>query len=308
MKNSRVWYITFLQENKVNIILWIFFLFIYFQNRYTSFGYFFAKQFVLMAFMTIGVSIEMLCGDFDLSFAAQIAASTVLAAYFLRQGGSLWLAIILVIGFHALAGVWKGFLMAKIRIPSIIMTLALQVIFTNLFAVLTEGNSIMFNLGKNYYSDLHFKVIIYLILFLMLTTAIIFMNHTYYGRYCRMIGEDMDLTERSGLNHVAILIIIHVLASLFFSIPAVIMMLQTSSGSTTLGTNYLYKVLAAACLGGIGYQNGKGKISGMLMGTITMILLMLLLTGSGYLSRWESIIEGVIILSAVLTKRYKNNN
>ncbi len=308
MKNSRQWIITFLRDNKVNIILWIFFLFIYCQNSYSSFGIFFAEQFLLMAIMTIGVSIEMLCGNFDLSFAAQIAASTVLAAYLLEKGGPFWFACILVIEFHALAGILKGFLIARIRIPAIIVTLALQIIFTNLFAAITGGNSVIFNLGKSYYNDFHFKLIIWGLFIIVLIVAAVFLNHTYYGRYCRMIGEDMNLTERSGLNCEAILMIIHVLASLFFSIPAIIMLLQTSSGSTAMGTNYLYKILAAACLGGVGYQNGRGKLSGMLAGTVSIILIIFFLTGSGRLSRWENIIEGTIILFAVLIKRYKKNN
>ncbi len=297
----------FVKENKKNIILWVLFLFIYSGNSYTSFGTFFAEQFLIMSFMTVGVSIEMLCGNFDLSFAAQIASSTVLAAYFLSKGSPLWAACLLIFVFHALAGALKGFLIAKIHIPAIIMTLALRIIFTDLFAGLTGGNSILFKSETRYYHHFMFEIVIWTTFAVLLIGAFIFLEKTYYGRYCRMLGEDMDLMERSGLNCTAVLIVIHVLASLFFAVPAIIMLLWTSSGSTAMGTNYLYKVLAAACLGGVSYRSGRGKLSGMLAGSVSIIFIVFLLTSSGYLSRLEGIIEGFIILFAVLPKQSEKN-
>lgn len=292
-----------MKENKINLAIWIAFLPVLLCLGHSFFGTFFLKQFFLLGFITIGVSIEMICGDFDISFAAQMACSTVLAAYFVSHTGNIWLAFLIVILINALAGVTKGMLMVVFRMPTIIMTLALQIIFSNFFAGLTGGNSIRFPLDKYYYQNTIFQTMIAVIFVLMALGAFLLLERSYYGKYCRILGENMVLAEERGVKTGPILIIIHVVASLFFSIAAFIMLVQTGSGSSSLGSTYLFRALGAVCLGGVGIVNGKGKVSGMICGTISMLLIIFGMTVSGYLNRMESIMEGGIILLTILNSR-----
>lgn len=293
-------------ENVINIMIWTVFIIIYMNNDYTSFRHFFTKQFFLMAFITMGVFIEMLCGDFDIAFAAQISCSTVIGAYCMTRTGKLWMACLVILAVNVLAGILKGTLMAVFRMPTLIMTLALQIIFSNLFAGITGGDSIQFPMAENYYDNPVFQGGVILLFGAMLLLAALFLYRTYYGKYCRMLGENMILAEAGGLKLGPILVIIHVVAAFFFAVPAFVMLVQTGSGSSTLGSSYLYRALAAACLGGIGIQNGKGKLSGILAGTASMLLIIFVLTDTGYLNRLESILEGGIILFTILLKCFKD--
>ena len=83
------------------------------------------------------------------------------------------------------------------------------------------------------------------------------------------------------------------------------MLLQTQCGSAQLGGNYLFKGIAAVCLGGVGLNNGRGKISNMIIGTVSIILIIFMLTSMGALYRFETIIEGIIIVLALYAGKFK---
>lgn len=277
------------------------------QNFYGGFGRYFFRQFLIMAFLTIGVSIQMIAGNFDLSFAAQVSASTVLGAFCIRRGMPVMAALSAMLLFHMLLGALKGVLMVKLRIPPILMTLALQMILSGLLAGITGENSILFQSGQ-FYRNYLFEGGAVGVFLVLVITAYLLLNHSYYGRYCRMIGENLELAEESGLNCTLIAVLVHCFGSLFFLAAAVIMMLETSSGSSYLGSNYLYKALAAACIGGIGLRTGKGTISGMLVGNAVVVLAVFALTGTGELNKLETIMEGIIIVVFLaLQEREKKN-
>lgn len=266
---------------------------------------YFYREFIVMAFLTIGVSIEMIAGDFDLSFAAQVAASTVLGAFCLSRGMGLFAALLLMCIFHMLLGALKGFMMVKFCVPPIIMTLALQKVLAGLSAGLTGESSIMFHSDCQFYNNYLFKLGNAAVFLLLLSITTLLLNRSYYGRYCRMIGENMELAKESGLNCTGIAVLIHCFSSLFFFIAAVILLLETSSGSTYLGTNYLYKVLAAACIGGIGFGTGEGKVSGMIRGNLWLVLITFLLLRTGRSNQFETIIEGILIVLSLSLQKWR---
>lgn len=288
-----------LMHNKINVIIFIIFFLYCIINGYSFYTLSFFRQFMLITIIAAGVFIQMLCGDFDLSFAAQIAASTVLIVLLKRQGFPIGVVLILILAANGVIGVLKGFLIGALRMPSIIMTLALQIIFSKFFEGLTNGNSIMLYEQKALYGNMYFGLFSAALFILLLLVCRFFLHQTYYGKYGRMIGENIELVEKSGLNTTAILIVIHMLASVYFTAAAFLMVSWTGSGSINMGTSYLFKVLAALFLGGVGYRNGKGELSGVIIGSASMVMLVFLILNSGQSLFYETIIEGLIILWSV---------
>ena len=85
-------------------------------------------------------------------------------------------------------------------------------------------------------------------------------------------------------------------------------MFITSSGSSLNGSHYLYPVIAAACMGGISFLNGRGRVSGAWIGTLTIVLFTQIIVMLGIQSSFETILEGlIIIISSLLAMRTANN-
>lgn len=267
---------------------------------------FFMRQAVVMIFLTIGVSLECICGDFDLAFAAQISAASLIGIFMISKGIPVAVSCGMIFVFNGLVGCLKGFLLVKMRMPSIIFSLALQMILANFCAGITDNSSIVIVALKELYRNAPMNLVCTILVILGAAAAFFFLEQTYYGKYCRMLGENLELAKTSGLKCTEISMLIHVAASVYFSVPTILLMLYTGSGSSSLGMDYLYKVLAAVCLGGNMVHREKEGVAGMIFGAVTVVLFTCILTAKGYLNRWENILEGIIILVCLsLSSRIK---
>jgi Ribose/xylose/arabinose/galactoside ABC-type transport systems, permease components len=295
----------FLPFSRLNILIWLGFMLVCLSGQFRLHTDFLLRQFLTMGFMTCGLSLEMLTGDLDLSFAAQISASTFLAAYLLEHS-FLWTAAAAMLLFNISVGAVKGYLLAKLEIPSIILTFAFQVILGNAFFWLSNNRSIVPNyLTENHYPA--FLIVTFIAFVLAVLLLEILLNHTYWGKYCRMIGEDRHVVRDSGVPYIQTEMIIHIFSALFFTAAGILLFL-TVSGPSETGNGFLFQVIAAACLGGIDFRNGRGQIPGMLVGTVSIILLVQLLTCFGLLNSLEIVCEGAIILFSIISNGKKQKN
>lgn len=102
--------------------------------------------------------------------------------------------------------------------------------------------------------------------------------------------------------------IISMAASVFYGIAAMILLFITSSGSSSNGSHYLYPVIAAACMGGISFLNGRGKVFGAWLGTLSAVMFMHIIVILGIQSSFETILEGLIIIISILLAVKTANN
>lgn len=293
--------------NVINVIVWVVFLILYLTGMTSHAAWSVTRQLLTMVFMTFGLMIQMISGVLDLSFAAEISASTCIGAYLLWAKVPLLPAIGAVLGFHLAAGALKGFLIAKLRVNPIIITLALQIIVSNLFGLFTGDRMVSFS-RKDVYANRFFWLGIFLLAIISSLLLWFLFKRTYYGKYLRMLGENATAVRESGLNYTAIQVIISMMASAFYGIAAIILLFITSSGSSSNGSHYLYPVIAAACMGGISFLNGRGKVSGAWMGTLSMVMFMHIIMILGIQSSFETILEGLIIIISILIAMRTSNN
>lgn len=270
---------------------------------------FFMRQANIMILLTIGASLEYISGDFDLAFATQISASSLLGVFLALKGVPLVLSCIAVFGCNALVGALKGFLIVKLHMPSIIVTFGLQMILANLCVGITDNSNLLMVSLKETYQEFPIKEIGFICAILGIGVAYYFLEHTYYGKYCRILGENLNLARINGLKCMEISMLIHVFVSAFFSVPAILLMFYTGSGSSSMGADYLYKVLTAVFLGQNLVGKRKNSILGMVSGALAVVIFTCALTAKGCINRWENILEGIVMLVCLSwTYRKKTEN
>ncbi len=268
---------------------------------------FFIRQISLITLLTVGVSLEMIGGVIDLAFAAQLSASALVGVSLIAGGCPVGVGCIGILFFNFCLGFLKAVFLVKLRIPSIIFTLAMQVILSNFLLVTVDYTGIVIpGLQESYRGNLYTVVELIITVFCV-AGAFFFLEKTYYGKYCRMLGEDLPLARENGVKCFGISVVVHLFSSFFFSISAAFLMFRTGSSNSALGATYLYQILTAVFLGGILPGTGKGRILGMASGALAVTLGVTFLTGSGYLYRFENILEGSIILVALALGIRKKN-
>lgn len=268
---------------------------------------FFIRQISLITLLTVGVSLEMIGGVMDLAFAAQLSASALVGISLIAGGCPVWLGCLGIFIFNFLLGIAKAVFFVKLRVPSIIFTLAMQVILFNFLMAMVDYTGIVLpELRESYRGSIYTGVEL-LTAVVFVICAFFFLEKTYYGKYSRMLGENLQLAQENGVKCFGISAVVHLFSSLFFSISAVFLMLRTGSSNSSLGITYLYQILTAVFLGGVLPNTGKGRIFGMLFGALAVTLGVTFLTWSGYLYRFENILEGSIILAVLAFGVRKKN-
>ncbi|MCC8065824.1 MAG: hypothetical protein LIO94_01790 [Clostridiales bacterium] len=262
----------------------------------------FIRQITIMALLSIAVFLEYHSGVFDLAFAAQMSSSSLLCVSLADNRVPIPVCFAAVFLFNALVGCVKGFLITGFCMPSIITTLALQIILTNLCAGLTGNENFVIPHLKLFVLSPATNGFLILLLILSLGLVSFFLEHTYYGKYSKILGENPDLARKSGMKCTCISMIILVFSSLFISLPTILLIGYTGSGSIDLGADYLYKVLAAVFLGKLSNRRNtrhiRNPLVSIILSALVMVLFTYVLTANGHLNYWDKILEGLLILIA----------
>ncbi|MDD6212765.1 MAG: ABC transporter permease [Clostridiales bacterium] len=254
--------------------------------------------------MAFGMTMLAIAGRLDLSGAAVMGLSLLLGLY----GSSFfqlpaWLTILIILGLGALMGGLTGFFVAKIRMPSLLTTMAILQIFRGLFLRINEGTSytemgISFRwLGNGYIGGL-VPVSFLLVLVLMVVFQFL-LRKTVWGYHIRAIGEDDQVAKAAGIPVDRYVWKLFVYAGILYGLAAVVLAGRIGVVDSSLANGQEWTVLPGIVLGGCSLYGGKGSFLGSYLG---ILLLCMLDNGCNLMnvsSYWTQLIQGLIIFAAV---------
>ncbi|MFC7062196.1 ABC transporter permease [Halobacillus seohaensis] len=257
--------------------------------------------------LAIAMMVVIVTGGIDLSITYIAALSGVGAALMLTNGFGILPAIIVAILFALACGAFNGFVISKIGVSPILVTLGTMVLFEGVILAITSGSSISgFSdsyslIGNGYYLGIvPFSMVIFIV-FAALTGLLL--NKTTWGRRVYMYGSNDIATLFSGVKNSKVLMKVYLYAALLAAISAIIMTSRYNSVKVDLGSSYLLQSVAAAVLGGTNIHGGYGRV----MGTVYAVLIFQFIrNGLNLLGFHSSLVDVVIgsILILVLTMNF----
>ncbi len=278
----------------------------------------FNAQFGLIA---LGMTFVIMTGGIDLSVGGVAALASVIVA--LTSSHGFFYALFLAIIVGMLVGIANGFIVAWMRIPPFITTLATLYIVRGIALRLSNDQSIIpldqksdfTTIGGttiNFLSPplpaLPFTIPLLLIAFLI---GIFVLRYTRFGRYVLAIGGNPEAARLMGLPVRRTLFLVYTLSGALAGLVGVLVAIHLSGGSATEGNGWELIAIAAVVVGGTLLTGGVGSVFGslvgaLLLGTIVEILQLennyTLDHGGGlYLnSFWQDVIRGIFLLIVVL--------
>lgn len=249
----------------------------------------------------------IMMGSIDLSIegtmaTASISLSLLVANSFNENNfGILGLAAVLLLA--TAAGAANGFLVARFRIQSLIVTLGTWFIGLGTASLLYPARQPVINeklmvfLGLNRSLGVSPLVVISIIVLLF---CVVLERKTLFGRMVRGIGADERLLQLAGISVRAYKIGAFAIAGLLTGIAAVMVTAQLGVGSAQAGQGYLFSTITAVVIGGTLLSGGRGGILQSVIGVLILEVLRngMILTGIDPYS--QRIIEGVGIVTAVV--------
>ena len=267
----------------------------------------------LMAIL-ISLSVEMIIavamtnllvsGGFDMSVGSIVCFSGMVAAMLWKNAG--WpavLAIIIGIGGGAAIGYANGVLVAIVKLPPFVATLATMNISRGLVYALCEGRSIaglpkeFTVIGQTMIGKVQLPIIIALVLVVVGDLAL---RKTKFFRQSFFVGGNEKAARLSGINVTRFRIVSYVLTGLFAGFAGIVNAGRLGAAMATTGQGLEMKVLTAVIIGGASLQGGEGTVLGALLGSILMALVTNAVNLLGVNVYWQTFITGMTLLLAVL--------
>ncbi len=262
-------------------------------------------QISVLTVISSGLTIAVASGEFDLSVGQVAGLSGVLVAGLMSWSGlSIPLAILLSIVAGTLLGIVNGLLVTRLRIPSLIATLAMGPIALGLNYAYDGGDSIYTSFPPLFYEIAtgHLLGIIPVPIVIAIVVVVAFyilVNRTRLGRALVATGSNLQAARLSGIGVNRCRLIALTLSAFGAAMGGVMLTARLGTGQPGAGESYLMDSLTAVFLGMTAFKPGRATIQGTLVGVIIIGMLDngLNLLGAPFYMLNE--VRGVVMIAAV---------
>ncbi|MDQ0902503.1 ABC transporter permease [Paenibacillus sp. V4I7] len=261
--------------------------------------------------LALGSTFVIITSGIDLSVGTVMTFSSVMAGVIITTWDlPMPLGIIGGIATGAICGLISGLLVAKMKIPPFIATLAMMMVTKGLSLVISGTKPIYFN-DTPAFSQISMGSILnsiipgfeipnaILVFFGAAIIASIILSRTIIGRYNFALGSNEESTRLSGVNVDYWKIVIYSLTGVFSGIAGIMMASRLNSAQPALGSGYELEAIAAVVIGGTSLSGGKGSILGTVIGALIMSVLTNGLRILSVKQEWQTVIVGVVVVLAV---------
>lgn len=264
--------------------------------------------------VSLALMLPLITGHFDLSVATMAGFGGVLAAGLLSFGIiSSWpLAILIVAVVGALVGLVNGFLVAVLKLHSLVVTLGTQTLLFGAILWFSRGQVIYDGLPAGFLAVGQSRPLgIPLPFYYALVVAIILWFVLYYrpvGRRLYAIGGSEDAARLTGINVEKSVIGAFVVGGVLAGLAGVVQVSQNGSASPTSGAEFLLPAIAACFLGETSIRRGFYNVWG------TFVAVFLVAAGTSGLFMlgarvWvQPVFNGVVLIGAVILAKYSVRN
>ncbi|MFK9091093.1 ABC transporter permease [Bacillus salipaludis] len=271
----------------------------------------------IVTIIAIGITISLSVDGFDLSVGSVASLSNaIVISMFVWFSQNLVVAIISAILASLLVGALNSFMIVKLRIPDMLMTLATMFIIQGTALTYTKGATVSQNMvmpdgsmAKGLISPFFAKIgaVPWIIIIMAVAVIIvhIFLTYTKHGRYMYVIGGNKEAARLSGIPVNKYKVGAYLLSALFAAIGGIVLASRVMTSEINSGAPYLMDSVAAAFIGFSVLGAGKPNAFGTFIGAVLIGILQngLVMMSVPYYAM--DIVKGAVLAFALAITYYK---
>lgn len=265
----------------------------------------------ILGSIALGMGFVVLTGDIDLSVGSSFVIIGGIAILIYNSTGSIVIMLISSLVVGGICGLINGFLVGKVHMPSFIVTLATMLIYRSIsqytmnelgetrYRIDASKGSYqnLFDFGNGSLLTIPNIAIVFLV---VASIAIYIVLWTKFGRQIYAVGSNERAAKLAGINVVMTRILVFVICGVLVGLAAFLKIAKdTSFDPATSGRSFELYAIAAVVIGGISMAGGKGKLSGIIFGTMSFTLIDKIITALGMNALLNDSVKGLILLTAV---------
>jgi ribose transport system permease protein len=279
-------------------------------DRFLSTGNFslISQNVAVWAVLGVGMTFVIITSGIDLSVGSVLVFSSVVAAKLMEAMGGSGPGVAAAGMVAAVVGgmAWgtvNGLLVAKAKVPALIVTLGTLSVALGLAQVLTGGIDIRSVPSELTDFSAYTKVLgipgLPFVALVVIVLGGILLHKTRFGRYTYAIGSNEEAARRTGIKVTRHLVLVYGLAGTLAGVGAILSLAQF--GTTTIAGQSLtnLNVIAAVVIGGTSIFGGEGTIFGTVVGLFIPAVLQSGFVIIGVQPFWQGVAVGSVLIAAV---------
>ncbi|HST41176.1 MAG TPA: ABC transporter permease [Conexibacter sp.] len=259
-----------------------------------------------VALIALPMTLVVITGEIDLSVASILGLSSALMGELWNAGLPLELIMPICIVMGAVCGVFNGFLVTQVGLPSLAVTIGTLGLYRGLALVILGDESITSfpaawterafgTINGGWFPNV---MVIFVVLAVLFAIAL---HATPFGRSIYAIGANKEAARFSGIRTKRITMSLYVLAGAVAALAGIVMTLRNSTAAANVGVGLELTVVAAVLLGGVSIFGGKGSLFGVILAVFLLgAIQKALLLADGVSSYWIQIVTGTLLVVSVL--------
>ena len=264
-----------------------------------------------IAVAAIGASMIIISGNIDISIGAQIGVFGVITGIVVKElavaGLPAQLGWLIPVALGLLMGLINGFLVAYLRIPSIVVTLAMASILKGGLLWFTRGAEVtnlpaafLFSQGKFLGLPNQIPLMI-----LLVVIVAFWMRFSAPGRSIYAVGGNAEAARLSGINYKRTILLVFLLNGVFVGIATVMYATQGQIIRSTVPDDVALVAITSAVVGGVSILGGTGTVVGAMLAAILLNEITSALVFLNISPFWTRALQGILVLVTVLADIFR---
>jgi len=303
----------FLKRNSAGILLIILLLYnAIFTRNFFSIGTIWTIIIQCCTIILTGMAMTMVIstGGIDISVGSMLAAGAVFSAVFLPLG--LVPAILLSLILCGILGMISGFMVGKLLVSPMVVTLAMQILARGIAQVVNDGKIIY--IADEQYQTLGqgrlFGIVPPQIVPIVITAVLMYfiMEKTVWGRRIQAVGDNPKAARLVGINSEWTIISVYLCSACLAAMAGIILASKVGAADgNSLGKLTELDAIAAVAIGGTSMSGGRAKVFGTVIGAIIMQLITITVVMNNIQYEYAQIMKAIIIIFAVFFQTEKKS-
>ena len=259
-----------------------------------------------IAMAALVLTLVIVSGEIDLSAASNMALSAALFAFSQEAGVPMPLAIAIGLGAGLAMGAFNAFMVIRLELPSIIVTIGTLIFFRGLAQVIAGDRSIRvpeWFIGVNDVMVLGMPLPVALFIALSIVLAVI-LGMTSYGRQIYQIGTNPVAARHAGIKSNRIKLGLFLLLGFVSAVGGLLTASRLGSVRYDIALGGELQMVLMVMLGGTYIFGGRGTILGTFLAAWLLVIVSTGMTVANLLPAIQLTVLGVLLIVAIIATNF----
>jgi rhamnose transport system permease protein len=263
----------------------------------------------VVATLAVAQTLVIVMKHIDLSVGSTIGFSAYLIGDASSKGHGFWYCMGLALALGLAVGAANGFMVAYLKLPSLVVTLGTLYIVRGIFNEVAGGNTITEDMvpgpinfiGLNTFFGIPY---LFLVAFILMLIVGFVMKRIRSARDLYAIGSNLLAAELGGIPVARRVFLAFLATGAVSGLAGAVLLARFNTAAANSGNGLELSVVAACVVGGVAIAGGTGTVYGAVIGAVLLQAITMALGALGVPQFWQLTVNGTLLIAAISLDRY----